>query len=201
VKLWVMSMSIRTGLFVLLASVCLITLPVSAAETTQTIDASSFKCIRDLTAVGDFYVDNLHGDVAATVQVASSKNGGIYPPGSVVQLVPTEVMVKREAGFNAATRDWEFFELEVSAEGTGISARGLTETVNRFGGNCFACHIQARPEWDLICGKDHGCDPIPLTPIMITAIQKTDPRCEAVDLSTDEVAALKALAAAMSPPE
>jgi hypothetical protein len=28
------------------------------------------------------------------------------------QLVPTEVMVQREKGFNAATRDWELFELD-----------------------------------------------------------------------------------------
>ncbi len=171
--------------------------PVSDAEQasgTSAIDASSFGCIRDLTPVGDFYVGNLHGAIDDTVKVASSPSGGTYPPGSVVQLVPAEVMVKREPGFNPATRDWEFFELEVSGEGTSIRTRGFAETVNRFGGNCFGCHVQARPEWDLICGKDHGCDPIPLTPIMITAIQKTDPRCPPVELSAEEVAALEALA-------
>jgi hypothetical protein len=33
-------------------------------------------------------------------------------------------MVKREAGFNAATHDWEFFELDVSQSGTSIRKRG-----------------------------------------------------------------------------
>jgi hypothetical protein len=38
------------------------------------------------------------------VQVAQSAKPRIYPVGTVLQLVPTEVMVKREKGFNAATR-------------------------------------------------------------------------------------------------
>ena len=27
--------------------------------------------------------------------------------------------------------------------------------------NCFACHSQAKPEFDLVCERDHGCAPIP----------------------------------------
>jgi hypothetical protein len=175
-----------------------LTLPASADGSSAEAAAETFRCIRDMTPVQHFYVDNLQGPGALvqTVAVASSAEGGVYPPGSVVQLVPTEVMVKREPGFNPATRDWEFFELDVSAEGSSIRARGFAEVVNRFGGNCFACHVKARPEWDLICGKDHGCDPIPLTPAMISAIQKTDPRCEPVPLTDAETEALKALAAA-----
>jgi hypothetical protein len=36
------------------------------------------------------YVDNLLGDLDATLAVATSATGGVYPPGSVVQaaLVP-----------------------------------------------------------------------------------------------------------------
>lgn len=168
------------------------------AQGTDEISAASFKCLSELTPVGDFFVDNLNGDIDATVAVASSPDGGVYPPGSVVQLVPAEAMVKREPGFNVATRDWEFFELAVSADATTITTRGFAETVNRFGGNCFACHIQARPEWDLICGKDHGCEPIPLTPVMIRAIQKTDPRCAPQTLTSEEQEALEALSAATS---
>lgn len=164
------------------------------------IDADTFDCIRDMTAVRGFYVDNLDGDLQATLAVARSENGGTYPPGSLVQLVPTEAMVKRAPGFNPATRDWEFFELDVSAEGTAIRARGFAEVVNRFGGNCFACHVKARPEWDMICEQDHGCDPIPLTPVMVRAIQKTDPRCEPAALSDEEAAALEALAASAPGP-
>ena len=154
--------------------------------------AADFSCIRDMTPVRGFYVDNLSGALDATVAVASAEQG-TYPPGSVVQLVPTEARVKREPGFNPATKDWEFFELDVSPEGTSIRARGFAEVVNRFGGNCFACHVKARPEFDMICEQSHGCDPIPLTAVMVRAIQKTDPRCEAVSLTAEESAALEAL--------
>ena len=81
------------------------------------ISDNTFDCMRDMTKVDGFYVDNLLGDSAATIAVASSADGGVYPPGSVVQLVPGEVMVKHGSGFSPATKDWEFFELDVSEEG------------------------------------------------------------------------------------
>jgi hypothetical protein len=133
--------------------------------------------------------------------VANSPSGGIYPAGSVVQLVPAEVMIKREACYNPGTRDWEFIELDVSAEGTTVRARGFADVVNRFGGNCFACHVKARPERDMICEQGHGCDPIPLTPVMTRAIQKTDPRCPPVELSLEEQEALRALSQSVTPAE
>ena len=142
-----------------------------------TIDASSFVCLEEMTAIRHFFVDTLLGDLEATVAIAESTDGGVYPPGSVVQLVPTEVMVKHPPGFNAATRDWEFFELDVSADGSSIRNRGFVDVVNKFGGNCFGCHIKAEPKYDLICELDHGCDPIPVTREMIAAIQAEDPRC------------------------
>lgn len=141
------------------------------------IDADSFQCLNEMTAIRHFFVDNLLGDLDATVDVAQSVDGGVYPPGSVVQLVPTEVMVKHGAGWNAATKDWEFFELDVSAEGSSIRNRGFVDVVNRFGGNCFACHIKAEDKFDLICELEHGCDPIPVTREMIAGIQAADPRC------------------------
>ena len=158
--------------------------------------AADFKCIRDMHPVRGFYVDNLMGYLEETVAVAESETGGVYPPGSVVQLVPGEVMVKREPGFNAATKDWEFFELDVTAEGAAIRVRGAGEVVNQFGGNCLACHEKAKPEFDLICEQTHGCDPIPLTPVMVKAIQNTDPRCPPVEnLPADQLEALAALQA------
>ncbi|TXS95203.1 hypothetical protein FV139_04695 [Parahaliea maris] len=184
-----------TGLNVLLVAAGL-TVSASAFSGDE-ISAETFDCIRDMTPVRGFFVDNLAGNLDATLQVANSPEGGRYPEGSVVQLVPTEVMVKRETGFSPATNDWEFFELEVSPEGSKITARGFVDVVNRFGGNCFACHVKAEPQWDLVCEQGHGCDPIPLTPTMLRAIQKTDPRCEPVPLSDEEKAALKALASAM----
>tara|TARA_R110001592_G_scaffold357416_1_gene660473 strand:+ start:25963 stop:26193 length:231 start_codon:yes stop_codon:yes gene_type:complete len=76
-------------------------------------------------------------------------------------------MVKHKEGFSPVTRDWEFFELDVTENGSSIRARGFADVANRFDGNCFACHIKANPERDLICERGHGCEPIPLTPTMI----------------------------------
>lgn len=141
------------------------------------IDADSFVCLKKMTAVRHYFVDNLRDDLAATVAAAESTDGAVFPPGSVVQLVPTEAMVKHESGWNAATNNWEFFELDVSAEGSSIRNRGFADVVNRFGGNCFGCHIKAEAKYDLICELDHGCDPIPVTREMIAGIQEQDPRC------------------------
>ena len=141
------------------------------------IAADTFRCLSEMTPVRHFFVDNLLGNLKGTLAVANSQDGGVYPPGSVVQLIPTEVMVKHGEGWNAATRDWEFFELDVSAEGSSIRNRGFVDVVNKFGGNCFACHIKARSEWDLICEKDHGCEPIPVTAEQILQMQRSDPRC------------------------
>jgi hypothetical protein len=69
------------------------------------VDAASFRCIRKMTPVRHFYVDNLLGDSAGTLAAANAPKGAVYPPGSVVQLVPTEAMVKREKGFSPATGD------------------------------------------------------------------------------------------------
>jgi hypothetical protein len=141
------------------------------------VDADTFNCIRDMTKVRGFYVDNLKGDLKGTLAVANSETGGIYPPGSVVQLVPGEVMVKHEEGYSPATKGWEFFELDVSEEGSEIRRRGFVDVVNRFGGNCFGCHIQAKPQWDMVCEDTHGCETIPISKEMIDLIQRTDPRC------------------------
>ena len=152
----------------------------------------SFGCISHLKPVRGFFVGSLTGNLAATLKVARSPNGGVYPAGSVIKLVPTEVMVKQPKGFNEITHDWEFFELNASKEGTSINKRGFAEVVNRFGGNCFGCHIKAEPKWDFVCETGHGCDPIPLTEPMLKALQHTDPRCTGSDnVSAEDAAALK----------
>lgn len=166
-----------------------------AAPKPLEITEASFGCIRDLKPVRGFFVGNLLGNVDATVEVASRTDGGQYPPGSVVQLVPGEAMVKHHPGYNAATNDWEFFELVPSPTGTKINVRGTTEVVNQFGGNCLACHAQADKKWDMICEQTHGCAPIPVTPVMARAIQNTDPRCPKVDLPPDQQAAMQQLMA------
>lgn len=84
-----------------------------------------------------------------------------------------------------------FFELDATLEDGKIIKRGFVDVVNRFGGNCFACHVQARPEWDMVCETEHGCAPIPLTHAMKLAVQKSDPRSVPPSkLSDGDVAAL-----------
>jgi hypothetical protein len=157
------------------------------------IDAKSFHCITKMTPVRQFYVDNLQGNLDGTLAVANAPRGAVYPPGSVIQLIPGEAMVKRDKGFDAATHDWEFFELDVSKDGTQIRRRGTVDVVNRFGGNCFGCHAPAAAQWDLVCETDHGCAPIPVTRAMIRALQRTDPRCDNPPISPEDAEALKQL--------
>ena len=160
----------------------------------------SFGCIREMTPVRGFFVDSLTDNLEATLKVANSKKGGVYPAGSVVQLVPGEVMVKHPEGTSPKTNDWEFFELAVSAEGSQIAKRGYEDVVNKFGGNCLDCHIKAELQWDLVCENDHGCDPIPLTRELLDIIQKTDPRCkDNPALSEEEITKLKMLQKMLNP--
>lgn len=174
-------MFIRVSRFVSLLCVTALThAPQLLADDGKKIEVNddTFKCLAEMTPVRGFFVANLLGELDATLKAANSPTGGKYPPGTVIQLVPTEVMVKHKPGFNSLTKDWEFFELTVSDAGSKIKVRGATEVVNRFGGNCFGCHVAAKPEWDLICEKDHGCAPLPIKTEQIVAIQKADPRCK-----------------------
>jgi len=130
-----------------MSCVCGVALLLSAgAGNGMDIDAKSFRCITKMTSVRQFYVDHLLGNLDATLAAANSTTGAVYPPGSVIQLIPAEAMVKRDNGFNAATHDWEFFALDVSKDGTQIRKRGTVDLVNRFGGNCFGCHSATHPQ-------------------------------------------------------
>lgn len=156
-----------------------------AAEDRVKVDDNSFKCISEMTKVRHFYVDNLSGKLAETVAVATAGKGD-YPEGSVVQLMPNEVMIKQNKGFNPATRDWEFFWIDVDKNGAKIFTRGFAEVNNRLNLNCFTCHVKAEPQYDFICETGHGCDPIPVTKAMFGALQRTDPRCKGSDVVTAE---------------
>jgi hypothetical protein len=171
--------------------------PASPADVVVT--EASFRCIRDMTPVRGFFVDNLLGDVSATVKVAQSPTGGTYPPGSLVQVIPTTAMVKHRPGHNPETNDWEFIELDVKPDGVTILGRGFAELNMRSGLNCFACHEPAKAAWDLICDQTHDCVPIPLTPAMLRGLANTDPRCPKIALPQEQSEALAALAARSAP--
>ena len=142
------------------------------------VNATDFDCILRWEKVRGFRMKRIGGGaLSESLAVANSAEGGTYPPGTVLQLVPTEAMVKREPGFSPATKDWEFFFLEATKSRTSISARGTTDVKNGFGGNCFDCHNKAEPKWDLVCESTHGCAPLPIGAATIQNIQNADPRC------------------------
>jgi hypothetical protein len=64
------------------------------------------------TAVRHFFVDNLAGNLEGSVAVAKAGRGE-YPEGTVLQLIPNEVMIEQQKGFSPQTRDWEFFYIDV----------------------------------------------------------------------------------------
>ena len=157
--------------------------------------AATFDCLKgsEWTQAGMSLYKNVLGHQAEMLAVASSPDGGVFPEGTVIQLIPTEASVKRAAGFSAASHDWEFFSLSVSSTGTTILKRGGTAAVvNQFGGSCLNCHGQAAPQWDLVCadldggvdpdsGKTtHGCAQLPsfVTPDLVESLRSTDARCK-----------------------
>jgi hypothetical protein len=150
--------------------------PVTARAPDVVVTARSFRALSTMTAVRGFFVDNLLGNLDATLAVARSRAGGEYPPGTLLQLVPQEAMVKHRPGFDRATNDWEFFFLDVSAKGTKVVTRGTDKVVNRFGGNCASCHVAAKEKFDFVCEHDHGCAPLPVSDDLIRAVQRSDPR-------------------------
>jgi len=138
--------------------------------------ASDFHNLATMTRVRGFFISNPLGHLKQALRVANSPKGGVYPVGTIIQLVPQEAMVKRRKGFNRATHDWEFFTLQTTALGTTITTRGTSNVVNRFGGSCQSCHSAAAPQFDFVCEHDHGCAPLPVGDDVIAAIQRADPR-------------------------
>jgi hypothetical protein len=141
------------------------------------VKATDFTNLADMTPVRGYFINNLQGHLDEAVAVAENPDGGTYPVGTVIQLIPTEAMVKHTEGFSPATNDWEFFTLDATPQGTTILSQGGAEVVNRFtGSSCADCHGAAEPQFDFVCENTHGCAPLPVGDDVITAIQQGDPR-------------------------
>src|SRR6476659_3192736 len=170
----------ETGKVSFFAALLLCAGSVQTGEPKYKVDGSSFQCITKMTPVKHFFVDNLAGNLAGTVDVAKTGKGE-FPEGTVLKLIPNEAMVKQQKGFSPGTN------------GTKIVSHGAEDVNNFLGLNCFECHKAARAEFDLVCEQDHGCAPLPLTRQMFHAIQHTDLRCPPEQLSAEDAAALKEL--------
>jgi len=151
--------------------------PTTTAVEDVEVQADDFVALGDMTPVRGFFVNNLLGHLDEAVAVAESPDGGVYPVGTVIQLIPQEAMVKRAEGFSPDTNDWEFFTLDATAAGTTIVTRGGAEVLNRFSGtSCAGCHSAAEPQFDMVCENTHGCAPLGVPDEVITTIQQSDPR-------------------------
>src|ERR1700722_2442926 len=100
-----------------------------------------------------------------------------YPKGTILQLIPTEAMVKHDRASFPKTNGWEFFALKVSPDGTTILDRGDNVLNTSLKKPCLGCHSPAA-KFDFVCEKKHGCAPIPVTDQQITTMQAADPRCK-----------------------
>lgn len=139
--------------------------------------AEDFECLPEMERVRNLRISNSLGYLDDAIALAEDPQPGAqYPIGTILQLVPGEAMVKRGPEFDPENNNWEYFELDVSAEGTSIRVRGREDAVNRFGGQCLGCHADAR-DFDFICEKGRGCVELPFGQDVIDALQNGDPRC------------------------
>jgi hypothetical protein len=143
------------------------------------ITEKSFGCVLDLPKVRNTRIQNPDPEKLkeATRIFKDSVPDKEYPTGTILQLIPTEAMVKHERAAFPETNGWEFFALKVSAEGTTILDRGDKVLNTSLKKPCLGCHSPAA-KFDFVCEKGHGCAPIPVTDQMIASIQAADPRCK-----------------------
>lgn len=149
-----------------------------AAAQAPAVTEKDFSCIRDWTKVRNTYIR--HTDPAKQKEAVriftNHVQGTEYPAGTMVSLIPAEVMVKRTKAEFPNTGGWEFFALDVSASGAKVVARG--DKAANPAGTCLGCH-QPAAKFDWLCERTHGCAPVPLTDELIAKLQASDARCKA----------------------
>jgi hypothetical protein len=151
-------------------------LSTARAEGPPPVTAEDFGCLKDWPAVGNTRFKSLVGDVEPALAIARGEQPGPFPAGTVVQLMPTEAMVKLAPGSSPDTDDWEYLKLKVTKKGVEIAERGGAEIKN-VAGSCHDCHTTA-PQWDHVCATGHGCRDLPGF-VVKGALKATDkdPRC------------------------
>jgi hypothetical protein len=139
-----------------------------------------FVCLDDarFTDVGGRRIWNVFGGQAQEQAEGLARSGtpGTYPVGTVVQLFPSEAMVKRGQGFSPATNDWEYLLLDTSSGQTVITARGTTDVRNA-AGTCLSCH-GAATAFDNVCFTNSSCKPLPSFIDTHVVPARDDARCQ-----------------------
>jgi len=180
----------------LLASLLL--MPADAGEKRSAknfqVQVEDLTCILGWKQIRNFRITNVlsKSKLKRAIKVAERQHGR-YPVGTIIQLIPFEVMVKHRRKVFPETGGWEFltlqgfkrFQLDVDPD-TGnpiIDAQGTTDVTNFAGGNCLTCHSKAGKTFDLVCERNHGCDSLGALLSGFTAEDFTnlalggDPRC------------------------
>ena len=143
------------------------------------ITEKSFGCVLDLPKVRNTRIQNPDPEKLKDAMriFSDSAPNKEYPTGTILQLIPTEAMVKHDRAAFPNTNGWEFLALQVSAAGTKIQDRGDKVINTSLKKACLGCHSPAA-KFDFVCEKGHGCAPIPVTDQQIAAMQAADPRCK-----------------------
>lgn len=176
-----MSKPIHSPLFTItrviagLAVVTAMALAAGLAASAQANDPT-FACLTNSTKVRHTFFS--HPDPAKLKEAVrifeNQESGKEYPVGTIIQMVPNEAMIKRTRAEFPNSNGWEFFLLDVTAQGATIKARG-DSAANRLG-TCLGCH-QGSAKYDFVCEHTHGCAPVPVTDEVIAKVQASDPRC------------------------
>jgi uncharacterized protein (TIGR00156 family) len=69
------------------------------------VTKDTFICLKKMHSVRGFFVDNILGNADDTISAANQSKGAPYPAGSIVQLIPTEVMIKQSRDKHYTFRD------------------------------------------------------------------------------------------------
>lgn len=140
-------------------------------------EETDFDCLTRGRAVRGFWLTNPLGPEYEdeAVRIAEAGMMEALPPGTMIQLVPQEAMVKLLPGTDPETGDWEYFNLEVSSNGTRIVERGGAEVSNG-AGSCLGCHAGAI-ERDYVCEQTGLCAAAAIPRNIIDALVAGDERC------------------------
>src|SRR5580700_11176205 len=106
------------------------------------VNEKSFSCLLDLPKVRNTRIQNTDpAKLREAIRIfRDSVPDQEYPTGTVLQLIPTEAMVKHDRAAFPNTNGWEFFALKVSADGTMIQGRGDKVLNTSLKKPCLDCH-------------------------------------------------------------
>ena len=147
----------------------------SALPTVLEVTSATFPCVSDMVAVRGFYLTNLLGATDDAVAIAEAGFEQPLPPGTLIQLIPQEAMIKGLPGSSPETDDWEFFLINPAGGDDAIVERGF-DSISNAAGTCWGCHVGARAR-DGVCEQTGTCADAAVPRSVVDALVASDPRC------------------------